>query len=51
MLRGVMLGLRDPRAHDTREDSPDDALALLGFADHLFGKVRAATRTRRRRSS
>ena len=43
IYEGVMMGIRNPRAHDCeREDSPQDALALLVMANYLIGRVNAA---------
>ncbi|MGE0464810.1 MAG: TIGR02391 family protein [Vicinamibacterales bacterium] len=51
ILAGFMSGIRNPRAHEhDLDDSPDDALAILGFVDHLFDVVEASTRTRRRKA-
>ena len=43
IYEGVIMGIRNPRAHDCeREDSPQDALALLVMANYLIGRVNAA---------
>lgn len=40
---GCMLGIRNPRAHDTDiEDEREHALKLLGFADHLVSRIKDA---------
>ena len=47
---GVMLGIRNPRGHETDWlDSRDAAVELLVLASHLYTRVEAATRCRRRR--
>lgn len=44
ILSGVMVGIRNPRAHDPElSDSPQDALELLIIANHLLGIVDRST--------
>ena len=46
ILGGCMTGIRNPRAHDeTKVDSPQDALALIVWADYLVNVVGKAKRT------
>ncbi len=43
---GSMTGIRNPRAHESEwEDSEEHALQLLILADHLIGRIKAATKT------
>lgn len=43
---GSMTGIRNPRAHEHDwEDSEDHALQLLVLADHLIGRIKAASKT------
>ena len=43
---GSMTGIRNPRAHESDwEDQEEHALHLLILADHLIGRIRAATKT------
>lgn len=50
LLRGAVLGIRNPRAHDhLLTDERDEALEMLTLANHLFNVVTSATRTRVRR--
>ncbi|MYB47936.1 MAG: TIGR02391 family protein [Dehalococcoidia bacterium] len=40
LFEGAMIGIRNPRAHETQmSDSPDEALRLLTFANHLMQKL------------
>ena len=49
---GCMTGIRNPRAHEHRlRDSPDGALEMLAWANHLMRVVAKAKRTKRRRKS
>lgn len=50
IFAGCMAGIRNPRAHEHElDDDPSDAVALLGFAEHLFQVAESATRTRQRK--
>lgn len=45
---GCMTGIRNPRAHDhKKEDSPEAALEMLTWADHLMRSVDKAKRVRK----
>ena len=45
ILTGVMLGIRNPRVHEHEiNDTPQEALEMLGFANHLARKVIGAMR-------
>lgn len=45
ILAGVMIGVRNPRAHGSGwTDSKEHALQLLSLANHLVGKVKTATK-------
>ena len=45
ILTGVMLGIRNPRAHEHEiNDTPKEALEMLGLANHLARKVIGAMR-------
>jgi uncharacterized protein (TIGR02391 family) len=47
---GCMTGIRNPRAHDHKKvDSPETALEMLAWANHLMGIVNKAKRTKRHR--
>jgi len=47
---GCIVGIRNPRAHEHRkEDSPEVALEMLVWANHLMRAIDKAKRTRRRR--
>ena len=44
LFMGVVRGIRNPRAHShDYKDTPDEALRILIFVDHLFKKVDGAT--------
>ena len=45
ILTGVMLGIRNPRVHEHEiNDTPQEALEMLGLANHLARKVIGAMR-------
>ena len=45
LYAGSMTGIRNPRAHEHElEDSPEEALEMLIFANHLMRKLRSATK-------
>ena len=45
LFAGAMTGIRNPRAHEHElKDDPKVALELLAFANHLMGKLGAATK-------
>ena len=45
LYAGSMMGIRNPRAHEHElEDSPEEALEMLIFANHLMRKLRSATK-------
>ena len=47
ILTGVILGIRNPRSYeDEINDTPQEALEMLGFANHLARKVIGAMRYR-----
>lgn len=45
LYAGSMTGIRNPRAHEHElEDSPEEALEMLIFANHLMRKLRSANK-------
>ena len=51
LYAGVMGGVRNPRAHEhLLQDTSEDALELLGIANHLMRKLEKSTRVRRQRT-
>ena len=49
IFAGSMIGVRNPRAHEHHiRDDPKTALELLTLANHLIGKVKRASRSRKR---
>lgn len=51
LFAGVVAAFRNPRAHRADiEDSPEGALLMLEFANHLATVVHASKKTRRRRT-
>ncbi len=45
LYAGSMTGIRNPRAHEHElEDSPEEALEMLIFANHLMRKLRSAAK-------
>lgn len=51
LCQGVVGAWRNPRAHSLIDDSPARALMMLELLDSLMAITKAATRTRKRRSS
>lgn len=51
ICQGIVGAWRNPRAHSLLDDSPKRALMMLETIDDLLATTRAATRTRKRRSS
>lgn len=50
LMAGIMMGIRNPRAHEHRYlDEPDAALELLVMVNHLVRVVSNSSRTRRQR--
>jgi len=50
MAAGCMKACRNPRAHTHGvQDTPEHAVAMLAWANHLIERTRSATRTRKRR--
>lgn len=44
ILAGCMTGIRNPRAHETDwEDSENNALYMISFADYLVAKIKSVT--------
>ena len=51
LYAGAMGGVRNPRAHEhLLKDAPEDALELLGIANHLMKKLEQSTKVRMRRT-
>jgi uncharacterized protein (TIGR02391 family) len=51
IYEGVMIGIRNPRAHDHKhKDDSHSALELLAFCNHLVRVAKAATRARKRKT-
>jgi uncharacterized protein (TIGR02391 family) len=46
LFEGVVLALRNPRAHTLRGDTPDQALEYLGLLSMLAKRLDGATRRR-----
>jgi uncharacterized protein (TIGR02391 family) len=47
LYAGAMTGIRNPRAHEDRlEDTPESALEMLTFANHLMRKLESSRRSR-----
>ncbi|MFI6833192.1 TIGR02391 family protein [Kribbella sp. NPDC050241] len=52
MCQGVVAAWRNPRAHSSQfEDSPLNTIMMLEHVQHLMSVTKAATRSRRRRST
>ena len=51
LYAGAIGGVRNPRAHEhLLEDTPEDALELLGITNHLMRKLEKSTKVRRKRT-
>lgn len=51
LFAGIVAAIRNPRAHASSvEDSPEDALMMLEWTNHLVLRARAARRARSRRT-
>lgn len=43
LARGLIQGIRNPRSHEKRVDTREDANAIIGFIDHLLRRIHQAT--------